>query len=1009
MKIALIGSEIEENLSLRYISSYLRKKGHTVKIISFSGTDSFEKAVRDILDFSPELVGLSMVFQSRAVEFMNLAVRLREEGYRGHITCGGHFPTFSYREILKDCPAIDSVVRHEGEEAMGELAEALCSKRDFREVRGFVYHSESELSQEDELIVNTPGKLREDLDSLPFPSRDYTAPLNLGIPTASIIGSRGCYGNCTFCCINAWNKSAGGPKWRKRSMENITDEMAELYHNRGTGIFIFHDDNFFSPDSGENHRRISRMKELMKEKGLEDIGIVIKARPNDIDRDIFQTLKEMGLVRVYLGIENNSPSGLKHLNRMITPGQNERAIEILKDLDIFACYNILLFEPLATPGDIEQNIRFMEKYNYYPFNFGRTESYIASPLQDWLREKGRLLGNYIAHDYEILHPKVEGLFRIIASAFRERNFTLDGIVNRNMGLAYIIHILKKFYPEAYSEDLRRRVDCLVKEINQTGIDYLKKAFHFVMRDTPLTIGDMQSFTAQLAFEIIASNYSQMKRLENMEMEIRERAFYRQHARKDVSGYKPCLNTESFKNIPVGSILKSLTAASVMTTLALAMNAGLLQTFNHVSLPKVISPVFAADQSDSPLEPVKSKSHQIKFNFLEQKCSWGSVSSVLECTATLDVPGARAIGKPTVVSPFRELKYRISPDMKRIYLMFYAREDSQGIKGTARFKFIFPVEIQKNGKTMRKEISRELPIFLYDSDSLSIGEKPLSPEHRSMMVDPVSSPSYVISAEYPIRVNCPIFKDLRYNQEPGKIIMDMDMGEIFMRAELKPGIKGKVLKPKVSVNLGKIKNMSADKISVYNEKSGKSELSDGVTFLYMPPFRDKVLVPGKGRLTIIIPVESGGKVHNFKKVINFEIRPDGRIVFPKSSYSDYGLMLQSDFLPSQSRYKIKSLPRTLWGQIERIGNGSKVKNEVLLKLVYDYRGLKQESKEAERVSHCEFITFDGVRIQWSSSSGKIVAIDETTARWIPPPNSGTEYCLCECRGPDGSVMVHSYGV
>jgi radical SAM superfamily enzyme YgiQ (UPF0313 family) len=65
------------------------------------------------------------VFQLRGREYYDLGRALRRDGYRGHITAGGHFATFAYKEILRDLPELDSIVRHEAEETIVELADAL--------------------------------------------------------------------------------------------------------------------------------------------------------------------------------------------------------------------------------------------------------------------------------------------------------------------------------------------------------------------------------------------------------------------------------------------------------------------------------------------------------------------------------------------------------------------------------------------------------------------------------------------------------------------------------------------------------------------------------------------------------------------------------------------------------------------------------------------------------------------------------------------------------------------
>lgn len=126
----------------------------------------------------------------------------------------------------------------------------------------------------------------EDLDSLPFLARDFKPHLHVGIPTATMAGSRGCYGSCSFCCIYAWHKASGGRKYRARSIENLVKKMAELYYKRGIRIFIFHDDNFFLPMVKDNFARVSKITKLREKEGPDNVGLVVKARPDNVHRDL---------------------------------------------------------------------------------------------------------------------------------------------------------------------------------------------------------------------------------------------------------------------------------------------------------------------------------------------------------------------------------------------------------------------------------------------------------------------------------------------------------------------------------------------------------------------------------------------------------------------------------------------------------------------------------------------------------------------------------------------------
>ena len=119
MKIALVGAELEENLGLRYIAASLEAHKHQTQVIPFNSNYDQAKVVQDILNFTPQIIGLSMVFTSRAREFLNLAKSIRESGYEGHIVAGGHFASFNSEQLLTDYPAINSVALGEGETPYG--------------------------------------------------------------------------------------------------------------------------------------------------------------------------------------------------------------------------------------------------------------------------------------------------------------------------------------------------------------------------------------------------------------------------------------------------------------------------------------------------------------------------------------------------------------------------------------------------------------------------------------------------------------------------------------------------------------------------------------------------------------------------------------------------------------------------------------------------------------------------------------------------------------------------
>lgn len=75
MRVLLVGPDREENLSVRYLSASLLAAGFNVELASFNDPDD-EPAVADAAS-GVDIVGLSMCFQARAREFLELARLIR--------------------------------------------------------------------------------------------------------------------------------------------------------------------------------------------------------------------------------------------------------------------------------------------------------------------------------------------------------------------------------------------------------------------------------------------------------------------------------------------------------------------------------------------------------------------------------------------------------------------------------------------------------------------------------------------------------------------------------------------------------------------------------------------------------------------------------------------------------------------------------------------------------------------------------------------------------------------
>jgi radical SAM superfamily enzyme YgiQ (UPF0313 family)/nucleoid-associated protein YgaU len=465
MEILLAGPDYEENLSIRYLSASLLSAGRETVLAAFNAPTDIT-AVANAAQCA-DLVGLSMCFQSRAREFLRLAQRIKSRDPKKLIVAGGHYASCAAGPLLANHPEIDIVAIHEGERTFVEIADAMPHLEErLPGIRGIAYRNGRQVR------FTNPRPMLDDLDALPFPDRRGPVHLIAGVPTSYVMGSRGCYGSCAYCCITTLHRLAPGKRFRQRNVERIADEMAALYHARATRQFIFHDDNFLVPSEAINHARISAFEKALKKRGVEDIALVIKCRPADANGRVLRRLKELGLVRVFVGVESATARGLSVLERNQSVEDSERALETCSELDISAQFTLMTFNPDATLDTLRSDVAFMRRFCGNPLNFCRTEIYAGTPLEKRMIEAGRARGDYLARVYSLLDPVADLACNAWLDLFHSRSWSDGSLMQHAIGLDHTAAVLKRFYKGPQGEALARRVANWVRSVNLDTIDLL---------------------------------------------------------------------------------------------------------------------------------------------------------------------------------------------------------------------------------------------------------------------------------------------------------------------------------------------------------------------------------------------------------------------------------------------------------------------------------------------------------------------------------------------------------
>jgi anaerobic magnesium-protoporphyrin IX monomethyl ester cyclase len=358
-------------LGLAYLGASVREAGHEVRIADLNVARAGEKE-----DFSGwDVVGIT-TDTTRARRARDIARRAKAAG--ATVVLGGPHPTTADAEVMRE-PAVDYVVRSEGETTLVELLGALGEGGDPARIAGLTYRRRGK-------IVRTPDRpFLRDVDALLPPARDLLhmdrySSAQLGERTLSpVVTSRGCPFRCSFCASSFMN----GPKWRPHSPRRVVDEVEEVHRRWGYGAVAFSDDN-----SLMDPRRASAIAAEIRRRKL-DVYLWAFCRADTAARHpgMIEEMAGAGLRSVFMGVESPTRTGLSSINKNIAPGDVLEAIRIFRrnGIQILGSYIIGLEDD--TLGSIRETLRMARKLDTNTAQFSILTPYPGTRIYENLRHR----------------------------------------------------------------------------------------------------------------------------------------------------------------------------------------------------------------------------------------------------------------------------------------------------------------------------------------------------------------------------------------------------------------------------------------------------------------------------------------------------------------------------------------------------------------------------------------------------------------------------------------------
>jgi pyruvate-formate lyase-activating enzyme len=367
LKVLLVYPNIEQNaalpqVGLSQLSACLKAGGHEVSLVDYTYLDlvrASEILAEEIERVQPGLVGVSI--RSFEWDFVCTSLLPVLSASDAPVVVGGPHPTAAPDEVMAE-PAIDFLVRGEGEEVLMDLVALLQAGESVTELEGCWVRSEAGISQ------SHVRQLNQDLDSLPLPDWDIwdrrhfveshskifvDGPRRIG----ALETSRGCPYACPYCISPTLHElyKGKGKYHREKSVDRIIAEVLDKKDRFGLDYVNFIDETFLLRDS--------RVEEFC-DRWQAEVGLPFRftTRPETVTDERIRLVAEAGANLIGLGIESGDPDYRReHLNRGYSQEQVSSAVSIIKKHNVKVFGFFVMGMPHETRENIEQTLNLIRE------------------------------------------------------------------------------------------------------------------------------------------------------------------------------------------------------------------------------------------------------------------------------------------------------------------------------------------------------------------------------------------------------------------------------------------------------------------------------------------------------------------------------------------------------------------------------------------------------------------------------------------------------------------------
>lgn len=330
-------------ISLGYIAASLASHNIDSVIGEIDAITSLtdREIAKFILKFKPDVIGLA-VYQVNIRLAVQLAKLFKKCDPSIVVVIGGPQATFMPGQALVKIPAVDVIIRGEGETVLPALVNCLARQGDIAKVKGIVFRGE------DGIYETEAGPLVHNLDT-------FLSPYQTGVfrwsdhSGAAMLTSRGCTYNCGFC----YTPPAFRRTIRAHSTRRVLDDMNACVRH-GIRRFFFADPSF----TFDKKRVRAIMRGIIKKRWK--VEIWCETRSDLVDAQLLSLMAKAGVKYIAYGLESVDQEVNKAVNKRFDLRQFAETIRKTQSAgiepEVFTLYGL----PKQTRESALRTLRFLQ-------------------------------------------------------------------------------------------------------------------------------------------------------------------------------------------------------------------------------------------------------------------------------------------------------------------------------------------------------------------------------------------------------------------------------------------------------------------------------------------------------------------------------------------------------------------------------------------------------------------------------------------------------------------------